>query len=209
MRLRGEKERDEQPTVYVVDDSQCFREHVTFLAQEIGLPVSAFASGLDFLDVVTSRDAGCVVLDFRLPEVNGLIVIEILTERNIQMPVILTSGFLDVETAVQAMKAGCVDVIEKGGEGGKRLLCAIQRAIVKDRERRQTCAERDVISSRKAKLTPRESEVMELVVAGKRSKEIAAELGISVGTVEIHRARIMRKMGAESVVELVREILKP
>lgn len=198
-------QKNSVPTIYIVDDEIAISECISQLVKNIGHNVQIFSTGLDFLNIATKEMCGCLILDLNLPQANGLTIIKVLQERNISIPTILMSGFLSVDTAVRAMKAGCIDVIQKGSEDTIEKLCSsVQLAIA--RERHEFAEGEKTLSGaiRKSRLTPRELEVLELVVNGKRNKEIASCLGISVGTVELHRAKVMRKLGVTSIADLVR-----
>ena len=192
-----------EPTVFVVDDDETVRESVRTLVGSVGLPAEAYGTAADFLAGCSGERSGCVVCDVRLPGMSGLELQHELAARNQVLPVILITGFGDVSTAVRAMRAGAVDFIEKPF-GRQLLLDRVHEAIDRDRRARLLGAQRRSVAMRVGRLTPREREVMALVVAGKANKVIAMDLGLCEKTIEVHRAHVMRKMEAESLAELVR-----
>ncbi len=193
-------------TVFVVDDDQAMRNSLKWLISSVGLPVEVFASADDFLRGHQSGRPGCMLLDVRMPGMSGLELQEVLGEKGITLPVIIITGHGDVPMAVRAMKAGAIDFIEKPFND-EMLLEGIRRALNLDERQRHAHLERAEVSARLAQLTPREHEVMSMVTDGKSNKEIAHELGVSAKTVEAHRARVMEKMQAGSLAELVRMAL--
>jgi len=160
-------------------------------------------SAQDFLERYDPSRPGCVVLDVRMPGLSGLELQETLRERDIDIPIIIVTGYADVPMAVRAMKAGAIDFIEKP-VSDQLLLDDIQRAIARDAQNRQCSAEHRILSERISRLTPREHQVMQKVVDGLSSREIATEFSVSIKTVESHRAKIMKKMGATSTPHLIR-----
>lgn len=192
----------ENPTVFVVDDDPKFRKSMQFLIESVGLAVQTFDSAQQFLDDYDPETAGCVVLDVRMPGMSGLDLQEALQERNVRIPIIIVTAYGDVPMAVRAMKSGAVHFFEKPFSD-QMLLDHIQRAITEDLKERESRAEHSEIAQRRERLTRRELEVMELVVQGLSSKEIAKDLGVSFKTVEAHRAKIMKKMQARSVPHLI------
>jgi RNA polymerase sigma factor (sigma-70 family) len=195
-----------QATVFVVDDDQAMRNSLKWLISSVGMRVECYSSADEFLASHHSGRAGCLLLDVRMPGMSGLELQEVLGERNITLPVIIITGHGDVAMAVRAMKAGAIDFIEKPFND-ELLLDAIRNALVLDERRRDVQLERAEVGERLEQLTPREREVMEMVTDGKSNKEIAGELGVSAKTVEAHRARVMEKMRAGSLAELVRMAL--
>lgn len=191
------------PTVFVVDDDRDTLKALEQLFISVGLPVELFHCGDALLRAVRPERPGCVVLDVRLPGNSGLEIQEELKARGIPLPIILISGYASVPVAVRAIKSGAVDFIEKPFNDQVLLDC-VQRAIALDAQRRRERAHKAEICKRYRRLTPREREVMELVAAGLSNKAIAARLGVSSRTVEIHRANVMKKMRARSFVELLR-----
>ena len=190
-------------TVFVVDDDQAMRSSLKWLIESVGLAVESFDSADAFLNSYYPGRAGCLLLDVRMPGMSGLELQEYLNAHHIQIPVVIITGHGDVHMAVRAMKGGAVDFIEKPFND-ELLLDAIRNALNLDERRRGLQAERAELAARLAQLTPREHEVMEMVTDGRSNKEIANALGVSAKTVEAHRARVMEKMQAGSLAELVR-----
>jgi two-component system response regulator FixJ len=190
------------PTVFVVDDDSALRQALTRLLETAGFRVSAHADGASFLAACNEDCAGCVVLDMAMPGMDGRDVQEALDARGIGIPVVFLSGHGDIRTAVRSVQAGALDFLEKPVDGGE-LLARVRQALELDQQRRSQHARRAQIRRRYAKLSPREREVLALVVAGSSSKEIARKLDLSPRTIEAHRANLMHKMGADSLAELV------
>ncbi len=193
-------------TVFVVDDDPALRESLELLARSAGLPAKSYPTAAEFLRAYDANQAGCVLADIRMPGMSGLELQEVLAEKGMPIPVIILTGHADVSAAVRAMKHGAVDFVEKPFEPDA-LVAAIEQAIGKDRAARATARRDSEVAGRIASLTPREREVMDMVTAGKANKVIAFELSISERTVELHRSRIMKKMGVHSAAELVRLVL--
>jgi len=193
-------------TVFVVDDDQAMRNSLKWLIESVGVQVESFSSADDFLAQYHPGRAGCLVLDVRMPGMSGLDLQEYLLQKNIRIPVVIITGHGDVPMAVRAMKGGAVDFIEKPFND-EVLLDAIRRAIAFEEQQRSHHSEHLQIQERLAHLTPREHEVMVMVTEGKSNKEIANSLGVSAKTIEAHRARVMEKMQAGSLAELVRMVL--
>lgn len=192
-----------EPTVFVVDDDEEVRESIRWLIESVGLAVQTFASAKAFLDAYDPDQPGCVVLDVRMPEMSGPELQKKLLASGIEIPTIIVSAFGSVAVAVDAMKHGAMDFIEKPFSD-QAMLDRIHQAIEKDRLQRRRKVQKTKAAARIDVLTAREREVMDLVVDGKATKQIAVELGISPKTVEAHRAHIMQKMAADSIAELVR-----
>ncbi len=197
---------ENEPTVFVVDDDPAMRQSLRWLIESVNLSVETYAAAQEFLAAYDPSRSGCLVLDVRMPGMGGLDLQDELRSREIEIPIIIVTGYAEVPTAVRALKGGAVDFIEKPFSD-QLLLDRIQQAIASDRQARARQAERAELSARVAQLTPREREVMQLVVGGSSNREIAAELGLSVKTVEVHRARVMEKMKVDSLAELVRLVL--
>jgi RNA polymerase sigma factor (sigma-70 family) len=193
----------QKSTVYIVDDDQAIRHAMELLMRSVGLDYEIFHSGDDFLTDHTNDRAGCLVLDIRMPGLGGLELQEKLNEMGSTLPIIFITGHGDVPMAVEAMQKGAVDFIQKPFRD-QELLDRIGEALKADQERRSAREEQAEIQSRIDKLTNRERQVLDLVVTGKPNKVIAYELGVSQRTVEIHRARVMEKMEAKSLADLVR-----
>jgi len=190
-------------TVYIIDDDRLARESLQWLIESAGLPVRVFDSGLDFLERVEPSMGGCVLLDVRMPDINGMEVYARLKQMGILLPVIIVTGHADVAMAVRAMKAGAYDLIEKPYNDAL-MLERVQSAISADQQRRRDQQRVSDIKARAAQLTPREQEVLHYVLRSTQNKIIAAKLGISIKTVELHRANLMSKMQARTSTELVR-----
>ncbi len=200
---------DTSPTVFVVDDDGEVLLSLRRLIESVELRVETFCTTDEFLQSYDRSRPGCLVLDIRLPGNSGLDLLEQLPGQEITLPVIVLTGYGDVPTAVRALKSGAADFIEKPFSS-QVLLDSIQNHIEHDRQQRSEQAERLELLQRLARLTPREREVMELVVIGRANKQVAAELGCSCKTVEVHRSRVMEKMEAGSIAELVRmSLLNP
>jgi FixJ family two-component response regulator len=195
-----------EQVVFVVDDDAAVRDSLRWLMDSVGLRVVPFDSGEAFLDAVTPDREGCVLLDLRMPGLSGLEVHAQLRERGVELPVIVVSGHGDVPMAVRALKSGVVDFIEKPFKDQELLDC-VQQALRRDAKQRLQRMRRDELMTRYLALTPRELDVLRLVVDGQANKMIGTTLGISQKTVETHRARVMEKMAAGSVSELVRMTL--
>jgi RNA polymerase sigma factor (sigma-70 family) len=190
-------------TVYIVDDDQAIRHAMELLMRSVGLDYEIFHSADDFLESHTNDRAGCLVLDIRMPGMGGLELQEKLNQMGSTLPIIFITGHGDVPMAVEAMQKGAVDFIQKPFRD-QELLDRIGEALKTDQERRSEREEKAEVRERIGKLTNRERQVLDLVVTGKPNKVIAYELGVSQRTVEIHRARVMEKMQAKSLADLVR-----
>ena len=194
-----------EATVFLVDDDPEMLKAITRTVASAGWPVQTYLSGEAFLRAYDPIQAGCVVLDLRMPRVSGLRVQETLTAKNAHIPLIFITGYGEVAVAVQAMKAGAMDFLEKPFSE-QMLLACIEHAMAHDAHRRQEQAWRTTFAARLARLTLREREVLNLVLVGLLNKEIALRLAISQRTVELHRHRIMQKLQAESAVDLARQV---
>lgn len=191
------------PTVFIVDDDPAVRDAISLLLRTDGLAVQSFASAVAFLEAGADQQPGCLLLDVRMPEVSGLDLQKRLQARGCHIPIVFMTGHGDVPMAIRAMKAGAFDFLEKPFQG-QALLERVREALVLDARRRERQAIRDQAATHLALLSPREREVLERVAAGQYNKVIAAELGISLSTVEIHRKRVMDKLQAESLSDLIR-----
>lgn len=195
-----------EPKIHVIDDDGAVRDSLAFLMETAGLDVATYPSAPAFLSVVPERPRGCVVTDVRMPEMTGLDLLRKLKGQRIAMPVIVMTGHGDVPLAVEAMKAGAADFLEKPFDD-EVLLAAVRRALKREEAEYGHVAERTEINERIASLTPREAQVLEGLIAGHANKQIAFDLDISARTVEIYRANVMAKMQARSLSELVRMAL--
>lgn len=189
--------------VYVVDDDHLVRRGLESLIKSIGLHVESFASAADFLQAKRIDAPGCLVLDVRLPDLNGLDLQHRLVELKINTPIVFLTGHGDIPMTVRAMREGALEFLTKPVRG-QDLLDAVQGAIARDRDLRKERDEIAQLRERFAALTPRETEVLKLVVAGLLNKQIADQLGASELTIKTHRAHVMEKTGASSLAHLVR-----
>jgi FixJ family two-component response regulator len=193
----------DQPVVFVVDDDASVRSGVEDLLRSVGLKVESFASAQEFLQSKRPEAPGCIVLDVRLPGASGLEFQRILAESSIQLPVIFISGHGDIPMSVRAMKSGAIEFLTKPLKE-QELLDAVQAGIERDRVRRQQAKLVAELQERFISLTPREQEVLALVITGRPNKQIAYQLKLSEMTVKVHRSQVMHKMQARSLVDLVR-----
>jgi len=191
------------PIVFVVDDDAAVRDAVERLIASVGIRVQTFGSTREFLGSKRPEAPACLVLDVRLPDTSGLELQRELVEAKIQIPIIFITGHADVPMTVRAMKAGAVEFLTKPFRG-QELLDAIQEALAKDRVAWKERAQMAELRSRYDSLTPREKEVLKLVASGLLNKQIGAELGTSELTIKTHRGRVMEKMGADSLADLVK-----
>ena len=191
-----------EPVVFIVDDDDAVRRFLSGLIESVELSVEAYASARDFLAAYEPGRPGCLVLDVRMPGMSGLELQRELAERAIDLPVIVLTGHGNVQVAVHAMKAGAVDFVEKPFDN-ELLLDRIQKAVAESVRADGERVKRNEIANRMRLLSPRERQVMDLVVAGETNKGVARHLDISERTVEIHRANVMRKMRARSLADLV------
>jgi two-component system response regulator FixJ len=197
----------EAALVYLVDDDEAVRDALGMLLKSIGLEFEAYASALEFLEHFDASRHACLVADIRMPGLSGLELQERLNEQRAEIPIIFITGHGDVPMAVSAMKSGAADFLQKPFRD-QELIDRIHKALAEDRRRRLFRAEDDEIRARIASLTPRENEVMRRVVRGQANKVIAMDLGVSQRTVELHRARVMRKLKMRSLAELVHAVDK-
>jgi two-component system response regulator TtrR len=194
------------PTAYVVDDDEAIRTLWRWLMESNGITVRTFGTAVEFIEAYERDAPGCLVLDLRLPGMSGLELQNYLTRNGIEIPIVFVTAHADVPTAVTALKGGAVDLIEKPFDY-RQVLSIIEKAFQRDAESRGRRGRRAEIAQRLATLTEREREVLRRIIDGKPNKIIAAELDLSVKTVEVHRAKVMEKMGAESVAELVQRTI--
>lgn len=192
-----------EPVIHIVDDDRSLREAVQSLLESVGLRARAYGSSQEFIDAGGWIDPGCVLLDVRLPGVSGLEFQSRMVGLGIHLPVIFMTGHGDIPMSVQGMKAGAVDFLTKPFRD-QDLLDAVSVALDRDRARRASLADVEDLRARYATLSPREREVMRLVVTGRMNKQVAGDLDISEVTVKIHRGAAMRKMGARTLPDLVR-----
>lgn len=190
------------PQVHLIDDDEAMRTSLSFLLDSAGLSNAVYASAEAFLDDIADDTTGCVITDIRMPGMSGMELVAFLKSKGAQLPVVVITGHGDVPLAVEAMKNGVVDFLEKPFDDDV-LLAAIRRALVEHRPEAESTGH-VTFSSVLAALSPRETEVLRGVVAGKANKVIAYELGISPRTVEVYRANVMAKTGAKGLPELVR-----
>lgn len=193
----------DSPTVFVIDDDADVRTSIRGLLESAGLQSECFETAEQFLKRSTWDEPGCLILDVSLPGISGLDVQEEIQKAGLQIPIIFLTGYGDIPMTVKAMKSGAVEFLTKP-VGNRNLLDAVQQALARDAEVRKGRADVAILQKRYQTLTPREQEVMRLVVSGLLNKQIASELGNQEITVKIHRSRVMHKMQAASLAELVR-----
>jgi FixJ family two-component response regulator len=191
------------PTVFIIDDDRGMRQAIEDLVESVGLRAESFATGEEFLSRRHTSAPSCLVLDVRLPQMSGLDFQRRLTESGMQIPIIFITAHGDIPMSVRALKSGAVEFLTKPFRD-QDLLDAIQQALQHDRAAQEQQAEIHALQERHHALTPREQQVMALVVSGMLNKQIASEIGTSEATVKIHRGNVMHKMQAGSVVDLVR-----
>lgn len=192
--------------IYLVDDDEALRDSLAWLLESQGFKVAAFASAEDFLKAWRPEFNGCLLLDVRMPGMSGLELHERLRAQYSTLPIIFITGHGDVPMAVAALKKGAVDFIEKPFNDTE-LLRLVSQCLVTEQEHRARRRQDAEVSRRLDQLTQREREVLELIIVGKLNKQIADVLGISIKTVEVHRARVMEKMAAQSLAELVQSVM--
>jgi len=195
-----------EPTIFIVDDDTAMQDSLSWLIETIGYPVKTYSSAQEFLDAYDPQLPGCLILDVRLPGMSGLQLQQKLRTDNINIPVIIITGHGDVPMAVKAMQQGAQVFLEKPFRD-QDLLDNIQEALETDGKNREKYAASACVEIYIESLTPREKEVMDLMVVGHTNREIAEHCGISIKTVEVHRARVMEKMHANSLPKLVQMVL--
>ena len=194
---------DQKAIVHVVDDDASMREALQNLCHSIGIEARTYASARDFLTTAVSDAPGCLVIDIRLPDMNGLDFQAQLTQTGVRLPVVVMTGYGDIPMSVRAMKSGAVDFLPKPFND-QDMLDAVLAAIERDRQQRAVDRDISKVRERFETLSAREQQVMQLVTVGKLNKQVAGDLGISEVTVKVHRAAVMRKMGARSLADLIR-----
>jgi len=198
--------KEHVPTVFIVDDDEAVRNSLRLLLKSVGLSAVALPTAQDFLSKYDPKQPGCLILDVRMPGMSGLELQEQLNVRGAMIPVIFITGHGDIPMAVEAMQQGAFDFLQKPFRD-QDLIDRIQRALTKDQTNRAELKEKSGVRERLQTLTPREREILTLVTSGKPNKIMAADLGVSQRTVEIHRARVMEKMHASSLAQLVRMVM--
>lgn len=192
--------------VHVVNDDEALRDSLVWMLEANGYAVSAHDSAEAFLDGLSTTMTGCILLDVRMPGMSGLELFEELQRRRCGLPVVFITGHGDVPMAVSALKQGAVDFIEKPF-GERDMMRLVEQCLLLERDTREKRLQEADTVRRLEQLTQREREVLELIIVGRLNKQIADVLGISIKTVEVHRARVMEKMGAHSLAELVQHIV--
>lgn len=195
-----------QPKAFIIDDDEPIRDSLGWLLQSRGVANASFASGEEFLAEWHGDLAGCLLLDIRMPGMGGIELFDRLLEAGCRLPVIFLTGHGDVPMAVSALKKGAFDFVEKPFNDNE-LVDRVIAALKLDAERRQAAASAESINARIERLTARERQVMELILAGKLNKVIATELAVSMRTVEVHRSSVFEKMGVRTAVELAQLLL--
>jgi FixJ family two-component response regulator len=196
-----------KPIVFLVDDDEAVRDSLSLLMKSVALTSRSFATAADFLAEYDPDCPGCLILDIRMPGMSGMELQQKLIDMRAILPIIFITGHGDIPMAVEAMQRGAIDFIPKPFRDNE-LLDRINKALEDDRINRESMVERDEVEERMKKLTPRETQVLELVVQGKANKVIAGDLDVSQRTVEIHRARVMEKMQVRSLAQLVRAVMQ-
>jgi FixJ family two-component response regulator len=194
---------DQKAIVHVVDDDASMRVALQNLCHSIGIEARTYATARDFLTTAVSDAPGCLVIDIRLPDMNGLDFQAQLTQTGVRLPVVVMTGYGDIPMSVRAMKSGAVDFLPKPFND-QDMLDAVLAAIERDRQQRAVDHDISKVRERFETLSAREQQVMQLVAVGKLNKQVAGDLGISEVTVKVHRAAVMRKMGARSLAGLIR-----
>ena len=202
---KTEVAKSESALIYLVDDDDAVRDSLGLLLESVGLDCASYPSALEFLEHYDRDRHSCLVADIRMPGLSGLELQERLNQQRAEIPVIFITGHGDVPMAVKAMKAGASDFVQKPFRD-QDLIDRIHKALQVDKERRAVSAQERIVRDRLASLTPRETEVMHRVVRGQANKVIAMDLGLSQRTVELHRARVMRKLKVRAVADLVNAV---
>ncbi len=198
--------KEKPPIVFIVDDDTGVRSSLRVLLKSVGIASTPLASAQEFLETYDPAQPGCLLLDIRMPGMSGIELQQELNRVGAIVPVIFITGHGDIPMAVEAMQQGAFDFLQKPFRD-QDLLDRVQRALEKDKSNRALLREKNRIQERRDSLTPREREILELMTRGKPNKVMAADLGVSQRTVEIHRARVMEKMGASSLAQLVRMVM--
>ncbi len=198
---------DIKPTVFIVDDDEGIREGLSLLLETVGQACETYSSAIEFLDSYDSGKSGCLVLDIRMPRMTGLDLQEKLNASGSTLPIIFITGHGDVPMAVEAMRRGALDFIRKPFRE-QELLDRVNEALEVDAGARKLQVDRQVLLDQIGSLSPREKEVFHYVAEGKMNKVIAADLGISERTVEVHRSQVMKKLGVRTLAQLVRVKIK-
>ncbi len=198
-----EPHSDQGATVFVVDDDSEFRESIQLLLESVKLPFESFSSAQEFLEAYTPDRPGCLLTDVRMPGMSGTELQKALADQGIRIPTIIITAYAEVPMAVEAMRAGAVDFVQKP-YSPQQLLARIQQALDQDRDQREHESLREQARRQIDALSPREREVMDLLLKGKNAKEIANRLDLSTKTVDFHRRNLLEKMEVENVVELSR-----
>ena len=196
----------DEPTVFVVDDDQANRDLLRHLMDSVDLAVETFCSAREFLDAFQPDRRGCLLLDVRMPGMSGIELQKELAARGIDLPVIIVTGHSDVQMAVTAMKRGAFDFIEKP-INNQQLLDLVHKAMKLDASLAEEMSRKAEFDKRLSLLTPRERQILDLIAAGKANKQIAHDLGISQRTVEVHRAKVMKKIQAKSLADLMKMVI--
>jgi FixJ family two-component response regulator len=194
---------DQKAIVHIVDDDSSIREALQDLCRTIGLETRGYATAQDFFATTAADRPGCLIIDIRLPDMNGLDLQAQLTRAGVRLPVVMMTGYGDVPMSVRAMKSGAVDFLQKPFKD-QDMLDAVLAAIERDKQQRAVDGNASRARERFEILSPREQQVMLLVTAGQMNKQVAGDLGISEVTVKVHRAAVMRKMGAKTLADLIR-----
>ena len=191
------------PTVFIVDDEEPVADSIAMLLRTVGLATKIYRDARVFLEEYRADQPGCLLLDVRMPKMSGLELQQALIARNVSLPIVFITGHGDVPMAVEAMRAGALDFIQKPFNDDE-LIRRVQKALEEDARERELLQRREELERRWAGLTPREREIALLIADGQANKRVAADLEISARTVELHRARILQKMGVRSLAQLVR-----